>query len=266
MIEPTTFMFQQRPDGVATLTLNRPARLNALTFDVYRELLGTFRALQDASDVRALIITGAGRGFCSGGDINEVVASLTRMPAADLLRFTRMTGQTVLAMRQLRLPIVAAINGAAVGAGAVIALGADIRLASENARFGFVFPKLGLSGADMGAAWLLPRVIGAGRAAELLMTGDIIDAYTADRYGLVNRVVADEQLMDAADALATQLAAGPPLATGMTKEMLNREANMDLASAIEAEAQAQQICLQSRDFREAYQAVARGRLPKFEGR
>ncbi|HEY2899567.1 MAG TPA: enoyl-CoA hydratase family protein [Polyangia bacterium] len=263
---PTTFLFQQRPGGVAVLTLNRPARLNALTFDVYRELHETFRALQDLPDVRALVITGAGKGFCSGGDINEVVEKLTRMPSVDLLRFTRLTGQVVLAMRQLRTPIVAAINGAAVGGGAVIALGADIRLASENARIGFVFPRLGLCGADMGASWLLPRIIGAGRAAELLLTGEVLDAYAADKIGLVNRVVPDERLQAEAEALAVQLAAGPSLAHGMTKEMLNREAHMDLASAIEAEAQAQQICLQSRDFREAYQAVARRRPPKFEGR
>jgi enoyl-CoA hydratase/carnithine racemase len=263
---PTTLLFQQRTGGVAVLTLNRPARLNALTFDVYRELHETFRALQDLPDVRALVITGAGDGFCSGGDISEVVAQLTRMPSVDLLRFTRLTGQTVLAMRQLRTPIIAAVNGAAVGAGAVLALGADIRLASENARFGFVFPRLGLSGADMGASWLLPRIIGAGRAAELLLTGEIIDAYTADKIGLINRVLAQEELLTAAEALAAQLATGPSLAHAMTKEMLNREAHMDLASAIEAEAQAQQICLQSRDFREAYQAGARRRPPKFEGR
>jgi enoyl-CoA hydratase/carnithine racemase len=263
---PKTFLFHQRPGGVAVLTLNRPTRLNALTFDVYRELHETFRALQDLPEVRAVVITGAGKGFCSGGDIADVVAQLTRMPAADLLRFTRLTGQTVLAMRQLRTPIIAAVNGAAIGAGAVLALAADIRLASERARFGFVFPRLGLSGADMGASWLLPRIIGAGRAAELLLTGDIIDAYTADKIGLCNRVVPEEQLLRAAEALATQLAAGPGLAHGMTKEMLNREAHMDLATAIEAEAQAQQICLQSRDFREAYQAVARRRPPKFEGR
>ena len=263
---PTTFLFQLRAGGVAVLTLNRPERLNALTFDVYRELHETFRALQDLPDVRALVITGAGKGFCSGGDVDEVVAQLTRMPAVDLLRFTRLTGQTVLSMRQLRTPIVAAVNGDAVGAGAVLALGADIRLASEKARFGFIFPRLGLSGADMGASWLLPRAIGAGRAAELLLTGEIIDAYTADRIGLVNRVLPAEQLLAAAEALATQLASGPSLAHGMTKELLNREATMDLASAIEAEAHAQQICLQTRDFREGYQAIARRRAPRFEGR
>jgi enoyl-CoA hydratase/carnithine racemase len=263
---PTTFLLQQRAGGVAVLTLNRPARLNALTFDVYRELHETFRALQDLPDVRALVLTGAGEGFCSGGDLNDVVAQLARMPSVDLLRFTRLTGQTVLAMRQLRTPIVAAVNGAAVGAGAVLALGADIRLASENARIGFVFPRLGLCGADMGASWLLPRIIGAGRAAELLLTGEIIDAYTADKIGLFNRVVPAEQLLREAEALAAQLAAGPTMAHGLTKEMLGREAHMDLPAAIEAEAQAQQICLQSRDFREAYQAAARRRPPKFEGR
>jgi enoyl-CoA hydratase/carnithine racemase len=252
--------------GVATLTLNRPEKLNALTFEAYRELRDFFQALQTREEVRALILTGTGAGFCSGGDLIEIVGELTRMGGPEILAFTRLTGATALAIRQLRKPVIAAINGVAVGAGAVLALAADMRVASERARFGFVSPQVGLSGADMGACWLLPRLVGMGRATELLMTGDIIDAYTADRFGLVNRVVPHEQLLSVAGDLADQLASGPTFAHGMTKEMLNREAHMDFASAVEAEAQAQQICVQTHDFREAYRAMMRKRGPKFEGR
>lgn len=246
-------------DGVATVTLRRPARLNALTFEGYRALRDTFVRLGDDARVRAVILTGAGDGFCSGGDRDEIVAALAGMAAPELLAFTRLTGETVAAMRRLRKPIVAAVNGAAVGAGAVLALAADLRLASERARFGFVFPKLGLCGADMGAAWLLPRVVGLGRATELLMLGDVVDAEAAERYGLVSRVVAPDALAGEARALAARLAAGPAFAHGMTKEMLNREAHMDLETALEAEAQAQQICLQTEEFRAAARALRRRR-------
>ncbi len=264
-------------DGVATLTLDRAETLNALTLNTYRELRDTFNALQDdplaagptaerAASVRAVILTGAGAGFCSGADIDELIAQLTRMGTADILAYARLCGETVLAMRRLRKPIIAAINGVAVGAGAALAIAADIRVASDLARFGFIFPRMGLSGAEMGSTWLLPRIIGLGRATELLLTGDIIDVYAAERSGLVSRVVPGEQLMPVARELATRLAAGPTFAHGMTKEMLEREAHLDLASALAAEAHAQLICTQSLDFREAYRAIVRQRRPRFQGR
>jgi enoyl-CoA hydratase/carnithine racemase len=270
--------------GVATITLDRPEKLNALTFETYRELRDTFRALQGeppipagaggdgeahaglGDSVRAVILTGAGAGFCSGGDIQEIIGRLTRTTGADLLTLAHLTGETVLAMRRLRKPIVAAVNGVAVGAGAALALGADIRLASDLARFGFSFPRVGLSGAEMGCTWLLPRIVGLGRATELLLTGDIIDVQTAERFGLVSRVLPAAELLPAAIELASRLAAGPTFAYGMTKEMLEREAQMDLGAALDAEAQAQQLCVQSHDFREAYRALARRRRPRFQGR
>ena len=266
MKPPTTFRFEVASSGVATLTLDRPDSLNSLTFDVYREVRDTMLALEGEAAVKVVVVTGAGKGFCSGGNVHEIIGALVKMDGPSLLAFTRLTGATILAMRQLRKPIIAAVNGTAVGAGAVIALAADVRIASAAARFGFLFPRVGLSGADMGAAWLLPRVVGLGRASELLLTGDIIDADTALRIGLVNRVVAPERLLDEAHAFAERLATGPGFAHAMTKEMLNREADMALDTAIEAEAQAQQICMQSRDFREAYDAFVAKREPRFEGR
>jgi enoyl-CoA hydratase/carnithine racemase len=263
---PRTFRFQRGAGGVATLTLDRPARLNALTFDTYRELHQTFVALQDDGDVRCVIITGAGAAFCSGGDLHEIVGPLVAMTPFQRLEFTHLTGQTVLAMRQLRKPIIAAVAGVAVGAGAVIALAADLRVVARTARFGFVFPRLGLAGADMGASWLLPRLVGLSRATELLMTGTLIDAATADRYGLCNRLVEPEQLMESATTLAVELAAGPPIAHAVTKDMLNREAHMDIAAAIEAEAHAQQLCMNTQDFSEGYLAAIEKRPPRFTGR
>lgn len=273
---PRTFQLSVS-DGVATLTLDRTDTLNALTLDTYRELRDTFVALQDdpfasgplperAATVRAVILTGAGAGFCSGADIDELLGQLTRMGTSDILAFTRLCGETVLAMRRLRKPIIAAINGVAVGAGAALAIAADLRIASDLARFGFIFPRMGLSGAEMGTTWLLPRIVGLGRATELLLTGEIIDVYAAERQGLVSRVVPGEQLMSAARELAGRLAAGPTFAHGVTKEMLEREAHMDLSSALAAEAQAQQICTQSLDFREAFRAIVRQRKPRFQGR
>jgi enoyl-CoA hydratase/carnithine racemase len=264
-------------DGIATLTLDRSDTLNALTMDTFRELRDTFRSFQDdpfgapveqrgTSAVRAVILTGAGAGFCSGADIDELIGQVTRMGNADVLAFVRLCGELILAMRRLRKPIIAAINGVAVGAGAALALAADIRIASDLARFGFIFPRMGLSGAEMGTTWLLPRIVGLGRATELLLTGDIIDVYAAERYGLVNRVVPSEQLLPAARELAGKLISGPTFAHGMTKEMLEREAQMDLEPALAAEAQAQQICSQSIDFREAYRALVRQRRPRFQGR
>lgn len=264
-------------EGVATLTLDRADTLNALTLDTYRELRDTFLDLQDdplaatpvaerAAAVRAVILTGAGAGFCSGADIDELIGQLTRLGSADILAFTRLCGELVLAMRGLRKPIIAAVNGVAVGAGAALAVAADIRVASDLARFGFIFPRMGLSGADMGTTWLLPRIVGLGRATELLLTGDIIDVYAAERHGLVTHVVPGEQLMTTARDLALRLAGGPTFAHGVTKEMLDREAHMDLPSALAAEAQAQLICTQSLDFREAYRAIVRQRRPRFQGR
>jgi enoyl-CoA hydratase/carnithine racemase len=240
-------------DGVATVTLNRPTRLNALTFEGYRALRDTFRWLDGAPGVRAVVLAGAGEGFCSGGDRDEIVAALADMSAEEILRFTRLAGDTVLAMRELGKPIVAAVGGAAVGAGAVLALAADFRVASDRARFGFVFAKLGLSGADMGAAWLLPRMVGLSRATELLMLGHVIDGDVANKFGLVSYYVPHDELATTARVLAAKLAAGPVEAHAMTKRMLDREAHMDLAQAIEAEAVAQAARLQSDEFR----AIAR---------
>jgi enoyl-CoA hydratase/carnithine racemase len=244
-------LVERADDGVATLTLNRPETLNALTFEGYRTLRDTFRGLAREAGVRAVVLAGAGRGFCSGGDRRLIVAPLAEMAPTQILAFTRLTGETILAMRELEKPVVAAIGGPAVGAGAVLALAADFRVASEHARFGFVFSQLGLSGADMGAAWLLPRMIGLPRATELLMLGDVVDAEVAERYGLVTRRVAHAELAASAHALAARLAAGPAEAHAVTKRMLEREAQLPLAAAIEAEAVAQAVCMQGEAFRAA---------------
>jgi enoyl-CoA hydratase/carnithine racemase len=244
-------LLERGADGVATLTLSRPETLNALTFEGYLRLRDTFRALAGDTAVRAVVLAGAGRGFCSGGDRRLIVGALAEMAPDELLAFTRLTGDVILAMRELEKPIIAAVGGAAVGAGAVLALAADLRVVSERARFGFVFPSLGLSGADMGAAWLLPRMIGLGRATELLMLGEVVDADVAASFGLVNRRVAHEDLAHAAHALAAKLAAGPSEAHAVTKRMLNREAHIELAAAIEAEAVAQAACMQGEAFRAA---------------
>lgn len=248
-------LVERAPDGVATVTFNRPETLNALTFESYRALRDAFRAFAHEPEVRAVVLTGAGDGFCSGGDRRKIVTALLDMSADQLLAFTRLTGDAVLAMRELGKPIVAAVGGPAVGAGAVLALAADLRVASERARFGFVFARLGLSGADMGAAWLLPRLVGHGRATELLMLGDVIDVETADRYGLVNRRVPHAELAATARALATRLAAGPTEAHGVTKRMLDREATLELGDAVEAEARAQAACMQGEPFRAAARAL-----------
>jgi enoyl-CoA hydratase/carnithine racemase len=253
-------------DGIATITLDRPDTLNSLTFEVYAELRDCFRALESESDVKAIVITGAGRGFCSGGSVHEIIGPLFEMTPAERLVFTRMTGALIGAIRQLRKPVVAAINGIAAGAGAVVALACDFRVMSEKAKIAFLFVKVGLAGADMGAAWLLPQVIGLGRANELLMLGEPVPAEEALKIGLTNRVVAPDKVLAEAQALAARLAAGPTFALGMTKEMLNREPSLSLEEALEAEAQAQQICMATRDFREAYEAFVAKREPKFEGR
>lgn len=253
-------------DGVATVTLNRPDVLNALTFEVYAQLRDLFDGLRTDDRVRVVVLTGAGRGFCSGGDVHQIIGELLRRDMRAHLEFTRMTGAVVRNMRLLEKPIVAAVNGMAAGAGAVLALAADLRLASDRARFAFLFTRVGLAGADMGAAYLLPRVVGMGRATELLMLGDTIDAATAERYGLVNRVVPHEELAGTATEWARRLAAGPALALGLTKRMLVAEEAMDLVTALEAEAQAQALLLMGEDHRLFYEAFRREAQPKFTGR
>lgn len=263
--KPTSFRLVAER-GVATITLDRPDRLNSLTFAVYRELAETFEQLDAVTDIRAVVITGAGRGFCSGGDQDDIIAELFARDMAGLVEFTRMTGRLIRAIRECSLPVIAAINGVAVGAGAVIATACDLRIAAQKARFGFIFPQVGLCGADMGAAYLLPRLVGLAHASELLFLGEIIDADHALRIGLVNRVVADG---DAAVALASswaqKLARGPRFAHTMTKQMLESEVTMGLRQAIEAEAQAQAICMQHTDFRTAHDAFKAKRTPLFAG-
>jgi enoyl-CoA hydratase/carnithine racemase len=251
--------------GVAAVTLARPERLNALTFEVYGELASTFRSLERTNECRAILITGRGRGFCSGGDVEGIIAELFAKDARGLLEFTRVTGALIQSIREVRRPVIAAVNGVAVGAGAVIAAACDLRVAAESARFGFIFPRVGLSGADMGASFLLPRLVGHGRAAELLLFGDLVDAAEAHRIGLVNRVVPDAEVVTVARGWAERLARGPAFAHTMTKQMMESEHAMTLAQAIEAEAQAQAICMAHPDFRAAYEANKEKRPPRFEG-
>jgi enoyl-CoA hydratase/carnithine racemase len=252
-------------DGVGTITLNRPERKNPLTFESYAELRDLFRSLTYAADVHALILTGAGGNFCSGGDVHEIIGPLTQMSAPELLAFTRMTGDVVKAMRACPQPIVAAVDGVCAGAGAMLALASDIRLGTPNARVAFLFTRVGLAGADMGACSLLPRVIGHGRAAELLYTGRAMHADDALAWGFFNKVCAPEDLAGEAVSFARGIAAGPTFAHAMTKKMLHQEWAMGLDEAIEAEAQAQAICMQTGDFKRAYVAFAKKRAPEFEG-
>jgi enoyl-CoA hydratase/carnithine racemase len=261
---PASFQFEHdAATGVATITLNRPERMNALTFEVYDELRRTFRALDDEADVRAIVVTGAGKAFCSGGDVHDIIGALVDRDSNALLEFTRMTCDLVLAIRQCRRPVVAALNGTTAGAGAAIAIACDIRIAATSARIAFLFTKVGLSGADMGAAWLLPQMVGRGRATELLMTGDFISADEAFRIGLYNRVVADGEALAAATMFAQQLARGPADALAITKHALDHEATLDLLSALETEAQIQAALMTKEDFREAYAAFVAKRTPKF---
>lgn len=253
-------------DGIATITFDRPEVLNAITLDIYAQLRDLFVDLRTDDAVRVVVLTGAGRAFCSGGDVHEIIGALLDRDVADHLAFCRMTGETVRNVRMLEKPVIAAVNGMAAGAGAVLALASDLRIASEAARFAFLFTKVGLTGADMGAAWLLPRIVGHGRASELLLLGDTIDAATAERYGLVNRVVAPEALMDEVRALALRLARGPSLALGLTKRMLQNEAHMDLIGAVEAEAQAQALLMMAEDHRRFYEAFREKRSAEFVGR
>lgn len=264
-LTPTSFLYTHDPaTAVATITLNRPERLNALTFEVYTELRDTFRALDAEPGVRAVIITGAGRAFCTGGDVEDIIGSLFSRDAAGLLEFTRLTGDLILSIRQCRRPVVAALNGTVAGAGAVIAAASDIRIAAESAKIAFLFSRVGLAGADMGAAWLLPRIVGMAHASEILMLGDFIPAERAAAIGLYNRVVPAERLMAEATDVAARLARGPSVALGVTKQALNEEAAMDLVSAIEWEARVQADCMQHPNFREAYEAFRAKREPMFE--
>lgn len=250
-------------DGVATVRLNDPDRLNALTFQTYEELEKLTRNLAGDDAVKVLLLTGNGKGFCSGGSVHEIIGRLLEMRSEELYRFTRMTCDVVKNMRNLKKPIVAAVNGIAAGAGAMLALASDLRVVSERAKFAFLFVKVGLSGADMGALYLLPRIVGQGKAAELLFLGDPVDAEEAYRIGLANRVVPHEKLMEEAYALARRVSEGPLYALGVTKELLNAEADMGLETALETEATAQARCMERGDFREGYRAFVEKRAPQF---
>ncbi len=265
MINSKTFASELH-GGVATLTLDRPDRRNALTFEIYAELAKVFEEIDHHDDVRAIVITGRGQGFCSGGDQDEIIHHLMGKDTPALLKFTRATGRLIRAMRSCRRPVVAAVNGVAVGAGAVIACASDVRIAAAGARFGFIFPQVGLCGADMGITYLLPRIVGLGHASELLFFGDIIDAERALAIGLVNRQTPDaETCISMAQEWAGKLARGPAFAHAMTKQMIETEHTMGLAEAIEAEAQAQALCMQHPDFGEAHEAFKAKRPPRFRG-
>lgn len=265
-LDTRSFLSEIDEAGVATFTLNRPERINSLTFEVYGELRDTFRHLKEnVPEVRAIVLRGEGeRGFCSGGDQDDIIAELFSRDMQGLLEFTRMTGALIEAIRTTRPPVIAAVHGVCCGAGAVIAAACDLRICTEDARFAFLFNKVGLSGADMGAAYLLPRLVGMGRASEILLTGDWVSAKRAEQIGLVNRVVANDALRLEAHTLATKLAKGPAFANAMTKKMLEYEAGVDFQTAIEAEAQAQAICMEHPDFREAHDAWKAKREPRFK--
>jgi len=252
-------------ERIGRVILNRPERKNPLTFESYAELRDLFRALVDTRDMRAVVVSGAGGNFCSGGDVHEIIGPLTQMSMPELLRFTRMTGDLVKAMRGCPQPIVAAVDGVCVGAGAIIAMAADFRIAASTARTAFLFNRVGLAGCDMGACSLLPRLVGQGRAAELLYTGRVLAADEGERWGFFNSVVAPADLEEAVTALARQIATGPGFAHAMTKMMLHQEWSMSIEQAIEAEAQAQAICMQTEDFRRAFEAFAARTQPVFEG-
>lgn len=263
MRTPESFLYEQSR-GIGTITLNRPERLNAITFEVYRELTDFIAGLREEADVRVVVITGAGRAFCSGGDVRDIIGALQGRDAEGLLDFTRLTCELIHNMRALPKPIIASLNGTTAGAGACIALASDIRIAAKEAKIAFIFVKVGLAGTDMGATYLLPRVVGLAKATELLMTGEFISADEAERIGLYNRVVPRDQLETATREFAEKLAQGPALGLAKTKEMLNRELHMGFESALEAEALAQALCMQTPDFREAHAAFLEKRPAKFE--
>ena len=252
-------------DGIAVITLNRPERKNPLTFDSYAELRDTFRALVGVDTVSAVVLTGAGGNFCSGGDVHEIIGPLTKMDMKGLLAFTRMTGDLVKAIRGCPQPVIAAVDGICVGAGAILAMASDLRVGTADAKVAFLFTRVGLAGCDMGACAVLPRLVGQGRAAELLFTGRSMGGEEGERWGFFNRLVEPDTLLAEARTLAGQLASGPNFAHAMTKTMLNQEWNMGLDQAIEAEAQAQAICMQTADFERAFDAFVARQKPVFEG-
>lgn len=261
-INAKSFLYEER-GPVAFLTFNRAERLNSLTFEVYRELTDTLAALQSRQQVRAVVITGRGRGFCSGGDVEEIIGELFSRDMSGLLEFTRMTCELIRNIRTLTKPVIASLNGTVAGAGAVIALACDLRIAADTAKIAFLFVKVGLAGADMGSAFLLPRIVGLSKATEMLYTGDFMSADEAGKIGLYNKVVSAAELETETLRWAERLAAGPGFALGMTKTALNRELDMSLEKALEAEAEAQALCMLNPDFREAYQAFIEKRAPEF---
>ena len=252
--------------GIATVTLDRPDKLNALTFEAYADLRDLLAQLPHRGDVRVLVVRGEGRAFCSGGDVNEIIGATLRMGADELLAFTRMTGEVIRGMRECPIPIIAAVHGMAAGAGAVIALAADFRVATPAAQFAFLFTKVGLSGGDMGAAYLLPRLVGLGRATQLLMLGDTIDAQHAERIGLISELVGAGELDEAVDRLARRLASGPAQAYAQTKALLTREQDMSLSAALELEAMTQALLMTGQDYAEFHAAFTAGREPRWQGR
>jgi enoyl-CoA hydratase/carnithine racemase len=264
MFQPQSFLYEHdAASSVAEITLNRPERLNALTFEVYEELARAFEALAAEDGVRAVLLSGAGRAFCSGGDVEDIIGALFGRGWEELHEFTRLTCRLILAIRACPRPVVAALNGTVAGAGAVVATACDFRVGAESAKIAFLFTKVGLSGADMGASWLLPRIVGLGRATELLMTGDFVDARRAEAIGLYHRVVPDGEALAAGRELAERLARGPSAALAVTKDMLNREASMDLEAALRADGRVQASLMQGADFREAYDAFVARRKPTF---
>ena len=265
MIKPTSFLFEHNAkSGVAIITLNRPERLNALTFEVYTELRDTFRSLGTNDHIRTIVITGTGEAFCSGGDIHEIIGNLVKSDEKNILEFSQLTCDLVRAVCECPYPVIAALNGTAAGAGAVIATACDMRIAAPSARIAFLFTKIGLSGADMGAAWLLPRLVGLGRATELLLTGDFISANEAYRIGLYNHLVdSREKVVDAARNLGAALAKAPTAALSATKKALQQELSMDFSTALDQEAKLQASFMKHADFREAYNAFVTKRPPRF---
>ena len=261
-MNPEHFRYSE-DDGIATIRLDRPERLNALTFDSYAELRDTFAALGDRASVRAVVLTGTGRAFCSGGDVKDIIGALFDVHESELFAFTRMTCDLIENMRRLEKPIVASLNGTTCGAGAVLAAAADVRVAAESAKIAFLFTKVGLSGADMGAAWLLPRLVGLGLASELLMMGDFVPARRAYEIGLYNAVVPQDELEAETLRWARKLAGGPSGGLAVTKRMLNAEAAMTLAEAMQTEGWIQAECMKSPDYREGYEAALQKRAPDF---
>ena len=264
-INPEHFLWQLNDDGVASVTLNRPERKNPLTFESYAELRDTFRALVDNDDVKAVVISGAGENFCSGGDVHEIIGPLTKMNMKELLKFTRMTGDLIKAIRNCPQPVISAIDGICAGAGAAIAMASDLRYGTPRAKTAFLFTRVGLAGADMGACAFLPRIIGQGRAAELLLTGRSMSAKEGERWGFFNGLFDPDELLPGVHKNASRIVAGPNFAHGMTKNQLNIEWDMPIDTAIEAEAQAQAICMQTADFERAYNAFVKKEKPVFEG-